>query len=79
MSSTSNLEKLARKLLKEKYIEDSPVLTSEELSQLLDLIIKKSGGQHWRLVQHRNVEEKEIWYELDLQDGWSESSYEELE
>jgi hypothetical protein len=49
------------------------------LAEVLKLIVEKSNENGWRLVQHRNVESREIWYELDLQNGFSEDSYETLE
>jgi len=79
MLSTSKLKKLAKKLLKARYIEKSPVLSSDELKQLLALIVLEDDTTKWRLVQHKNVEADNIWYELDLQDGWFENTYKELE
>lgn len=75
----SSIYKIAKELIKTRYIERSPALSKQELSELLEIITKESGKNTWRLVQHRNVEEKEIWYELDLQEDWFENTYEEIE
>lgn len=74
-----NIYKIAKELIKTRYIERSPALSKQELSELLEIITKESGKNTWRLVQHRNVEEKEIWYELDLQEDWFENTYEDIE
>jgi len=65
----TNLDKVAEAILKERYLEHTIFLDDDELEEVLRLIVKKSGKDDWRLVQHRNVEEQEVWYELDLQDG----------
>lgn len=75
----NNLEKIADTILKERYLEDTPYLLDEELAEVLNFVVEKSNEHGWRLVQHVNVELQEIWHELDLQDGFSEDSYETLE
>jgi hypothetical protein len=74
-----NIYKIAKELIKTRYIERSPSLSKQELSELLEIITKESGKNTWRLVQHKNVEANETWYELDLQEDWFENTYEELE
>ncbi len=75
----SNISKISRKILKDRYIENSPWLSKEELSEVLVWIIKETNKNGWRLVQHKNVESDYTWYELDLQDGWDENICDEIE
>lgn len=72
-----DLTKIAQILAETKYLERTPYLTSEELKEIL-LIISIITGKTWRLVQHINIESKETWNELDLQE-WDENTAETLE
>lgn len=75
----SNISKISKKILKDRYIENSPRLSKEELAEVLVWIIKETNKNGWRLVQHKNVESDYTWYELDLQDDWDENICDEIE
>ena len=44
---TKNLNKLAKAVLKEKYLEKTIWLSDEELEEILKLIVKESGKDEW--------------------------------
>jgi len=73
-----DLEKLADRLYRFRYLDHTTFLDDKELKKLLEILIRKAGD-NWRLVQSKNVETDEVWYELDLQEDWSGSSCQTVE
>ena len=74
------IREIASKLYEDRYIDEYSIpLSEEELRQILDLIIEWSGRDIWRLIQHKNIDSKETWYELELEAGYSESFFENIE